>query len=162
MTNSIVFYLSLYSFIGILWYRYTTFLLRSPSGTYIHFSFITTLSSINYFSSWRLFIPILFSSSTTFTTFLFPSYAFLILSLRFPSSTSISTSLIHSSLINILSLLSFSTPFCQSALWLSPLALSMLFLGMCFKVKLKHDKYKVYQTCLWFNFWLIMKYWRFL
>ena len=136
--------------------------LSSPSSTYILFSFITILFSISYSSSFNIFIPTFFNSSTAFTTLSSPFCVFLILSLRFPFSTIVFASLIYSGFINFWSSLFFSTPFCQSGLLLNSSAFSMLFSGMCFNVKLNHDRYRAYLAYLWFSFWLIIKCWRFL
>jgi len=144
VANPAIFHLPPYPPTGVLWWKCIISLLKSPSGMYIYPSLITILSLIAYFSSLRFFILAFFNSSTTFTTFSSPSCAFLILSLRFPSFTSVSASLTHFYLINVLFLLLFSTPSCQSTLWLSLLALPMLFPRTCFKVKLKHNKYKAH------------------
>ena len=144
MTNSVVFYLLQCSPTGVSWYSHTIFPLRSPSGTYICSSFITTPSFINHSSSQRFFISTFFNSSTAFTTLLSPFCALLILSLRFPFSTSVSVSLTYSGLISVLFSLSFSTPFCQSGLLLSLSTFSILFPRICFKMKSNCDRYNTY------------------
>ena len=69
---------------------------------------------------------------------------------------------IHSFFTNTLSLLSLSVPTCQSGLWLKPCAFPMLLPGTCFRVKLNLDRYNAHLACRQFNFWLLMKYSRFL
>ena len=144
------------------WYNHITSPLSSPSGMYIFSFFITIPSSISYSSSFNVFIPAFFISSTAFTTFSSPSCTLLILFFKFSSSIIVFAFLTHSGFINFWSLLSFFTPSYQSGLLLNPSAFSMLFPGTCFNVKLNCDRYRAYLTCLWFNFWLIIKYWRFL
>ena len=160
--NSAVFHLPPCPSTGVLWCKHIISPLSSPSGMYIFPSFITILFSIFHSSFFSVFIPALFSFSTTFTTFSSPSYAFLILSFRSSSSTIVSTPLIYSGFISFWSSLSFSTPSYQSGLLLSLSAFPMLFPGTCFNVKLNCDRYRAYLTCLQFNFWLVIKYWRFL
>ena len=123
---------------------------------------MTTSSSIIYFSSLNIFIPTFFSSSTTLITLLSPFCVFLILSLRLLSSTNVSVLFIYSGFINIWFLLFFSASSCQSGLLLNLSIFFILFSRICFKVKLNHDRYNVYLACLWFNFWLVIKYYRFL
>ena len=147
---------------GVSWCNCIISPLSSPSGMYIFSSFITISSSISYSSSFNVFIPVFFISSTAFTTFSFPSYALLILSFKFPFSIIVSAPLTHSSFINFWSLLSFSTPSCQSGLLFNLSTFSMLFPGTCFDEKLNCDRYRAYLACLQFNFWLVIKYWRFL
>ena len=161
-TNSVIFHLLLCSSTGMLWCNHIIFPLNSPSGMYILPSFITILSSIFHSLSFNIFIPTLFNSSTAFTTFSFLSCAFLIFSFRFSFSIIVSALLIYSSFINFWSSLSFSTPSYQPGLLLNSSVFPMLFPGTCFSAKLNCNRYRAYLACLWFNFWFVIKYWRFL
>ena len=160
--NSVVFHLPLCSPTGVLWYNCIISPLSSLSSMYILPSFITILSSIFHSLSFNIFIPALFNFSTAFTIFSFSSYAFLILSFRFSSSIIVSTPLIYSGFINFWSLLSFSTLSYQSSLLLNLSIFPILFPGICFSTKLNCNRYRAHLTCLRFNFWLVIKYWRFL
>ena len=162
VTNSTVFHLPPCSPTRVLQCNYIISLLSFPSVMYILSSFVTIPSSISHSSSFSVFIPTLFSFSTAFTTLLSSSYALLILFFRSPSSIIVLAPLIYSGFISFWSLLSFSTPSCQLGLLLSLSVFFMLFPGTCFNVKLNRDRYKAHLACLQFNFWLVIKYWRFL
>jgi len=128
------------------------FSFSSPSGTYIHSSFMTIPSSTIHSSSLSVFIPIFFSSSTAFTTFSSLPYAFLIFSLSLFSSTNVFVLFIYPGLISIWSWLSFFTSFCQSGLLLNLSAFPMLFPGVCLRVKFNYNRYNAYLACLLFSF----------
>ena len=68
----------------------------------------------------------------------------------------------HYFFTNTLSLLSLSIPIYQSGHLLRLSALSILLSNTCFSIKSNLDRYNAYFACLWFNFWLLMKYSRFL
>ena len=148
-------------------YRYydTTVLLRSWVPLLAHIFFPSSLLSCPLFS---ILHPLMFLFQFSLVVlllsllFLSPSCAFLILSFRFPSFTIISTLLIYSGFTNFWSSLSLSTPFCQSGLLLGLSTFPMLFPGTCFNPKLNYDRYRAHFACLQFNFWLVIKYWRFL
>ena len=83
----------------------------------------------------------------------------------FPTRGSHNTVLLtsnHSGLTNILSLLSLFTPISQSSLLLKLSVFPILLPRICLSVKSNLNRYRVYLTCLLFNFYTFMKYSRFL
>ena len=124
-------------------------------------------SSSFHSSSLSIFTPAYFISSTAFITLLSFASNSVIFSNR--STLSIITSVTFVTLTssysffnNVLFLLSFSTPFCQSGCLLRLLAFPILLPETCLSVKSNLDRYSAHLACLQFNFWLLMKYSRFL
>jgi len=120
-----------------------------------------------YSLSLNIFTSVCFISSTVFITSLFFASDPLIFSNR--STSSIITSATCVALIfsyfffnNVLSLLFLLTPFCQSGRLLRLLAFSILDPGTCLSMKSNLNRYKAHHACLQFNFWLLMKYSKFL
>ena len=136
-------------------------------GIYIFFSLYMMPSTSYHSLSLSIFTPAHFISSTAFTTSLFFTLNCLTFSSRSTPSMITFIPLVlytsnHSGLTNVLSLLSLSTPTSQSGLLLKLLVFSILFSRICFSIKLNLDRYRVYLTCLLFNFCAFMKYSRFL
>ena len=112
-------------------------------------------------------MPACFIFSTAFITSSFLTSYFLTLSSKFTLFIMTSTTLIlftsnHFFFTSVCSLLSFFTPTSQSGLLLNPFALPILLPEICFNTKSNLDRYRAHRICLWFNFWLLMKYSRFL
>ena len=68
----------------------------------------------------------------------------------------------YSFFMSTLSSLSLSTPICQSSHLLRLSAHPILFPSICFRWKSNLNRYKAHCACLLFDFWLLMKYLRFL
>ena len=136
-------------------------------GTYTFLSLNISPSSSLHSLSLNIFTPTCFISSTTFITLSSLASDSLIFLIR--STPLITTSVVYIALTsnysfftNTLSSLSLSTPICQSGHLLRLLALPILLPGTCFNIKSNLDRYKTHCACLLFNFWLLMKYSRFL
>ena len=166
-TSFVVFHLPLCLATALSWWRHIIPIFNSLFSIYILPSLHIIPSSINHSFSFRDFTFAFFSSSTAFTTFTSFSCVFWILFLRSPSLTKTFSillvfSLSYSGFTNTWFLLLFSTPTSQSGCLLSLSAFPILFPIMCFNTKLNLDRYNIHQACLQFNFWLLIKYCRFL
>jgi len=122
---------------------------------------LTILSSLaflflTFLASLLLWLPFYSSSVPFFILFFRPFSSISIYSLHLTSFC------IHSGFINVLSLLLFSIPSCQSGPLLNLFTFSILFPGIYLSAKSNLDKYSIYLACLWFSFWLDIKYCRFL
>ena len=168
VTNSVIFHCFLYPLTNMSWCSQITFALSFLSfGTYTFLSLSISLFSSLYSLSLNIFTPAHFISSTAFMISLFFASNPLIFSNRSTLSiisftTCIALTSNYSFFSNVLSSLSFSTLFCQSGHLLRLLAFPILLSGTCLSMKLNLDKYNVHLACLWFNFWLLIKYSRFL
>ena len=168
VTNSVIFYCSLYSPTSVLWCNQITSILNFLShGTYTFLSLSIRPFSSLYSLSLNIFTPAHFIFSTTFITLSSFTSNFLISSSR--SSSLIITSITyialtsnHSFFTSTLFSLSLSMPICQSGHLLRLSAYPILLSGTCFRWKLNLNRYRAHHACLLFNFWLLMKYSRFL
>jgi len=167
VTNYVVFYCFLYLFTSVLWCSWIIFvfnLLFLRTYTFLFFN-ITSFSS--YHSLFlNTFNPVCFISSIAFITLLSFAFDFFIFSIKstsliITSSIYITLISIYSFFINTLSLLFLFTFTCQFGFWLKLFTLFILLPDTCFKRKSNLDRYKAY-AYLWFNFWLFIKYSRFL
>ena len=136
-------------------------------GMYTFPSFSISPSCSHHSSSLKTFPPARFISSTAFTTSSsFASFFHILLRMSTPSMITSDTCVAlvsnHFFFTNICSSLSFSTPISQSNFLLNPSAFSILLLDTCFRIKSNLDKYSAYLACRLFNFWLLIKYSRFL
>ena len=124
-------------------------------STSLHSLFLN-IFTLAHFISLTVFIT---SLSFTFNCFIFSS--------RSTPSMITSTLLVlhtssHSSLTKISFLLSLSTPISQSSLLLRLSTFSILLPRTYLSAKSNLDRYRVYLTCLLFNFCAFIKYSRFL
>ena len=134
---------------------------------YTFLSFNINLLLSFHSSSLRTFTPVYFISFTALVTLSSLALFFLILSRISISSITIFNTCVtlisnYFFFISICSLLTLFTPTFQSGHLLRPSVFLIFLSGTCFKIKLNLDRYKAYLACCLFNFWLFMKYSRFL
>ena len=167
ITNSVVFHYPPCPSISISWCNWITSALSLLfPRTYTFLSFNIKLFSSHYSLSLNILTFACFISSTALTTLSSFTSDFLIFSNKFTSLNTTSTTCTvltsnYSFFTSTLSLLSLSTLIYQSRCLLRLLVLSILLPGTCLSIKSNLNKYNIYLVCLWFNFWLLMKYSRF-
>ena len=168
VTNFTVFYCPLYLLTGVLWCNLIIFAFNFLSLDIYTFLFLYIMLSISlYSSSLSIFTPAYFISSTTWITSLFLTFDCLTFSSKstlymITSTPSVLLTFNYSSLTSISSLLSLSTPISQSGLLLKLSTFPILLPGTCLSIKSNLDRYRAYLACLLFNFYVFMKYSRFL